>query len=1191
MIFQIMRFEINYGVKSIPHLVMFFAIAGLCFLLTANGGEFQATAVGGEVFANAPAKITYIMIGLSVFCTFLVPSFISNALLKDMEHQFDVIIFSTPIEKFSYFFGRFAGGFVLLVLTISAAPIGLIVGTWWPWVDASTLGPIGLGEYWLVFFSIMTTSMFVISAILYVVTALTRNIIYVYLAAMAILLIYILGSEFNAIPALFDPFMHEIFEKQSQYWTAYELNSQSIIFDSAVIGNRLMWISIALVSLIMAYQRFTLSPSVKKQKIIDHAADESAYNLEHSKIETAMYIPQWSTQTNWSQLWQRIKFEVMLVVKGKPFMVLMLLSIVMLVMALTTRDTLYGVDSHPLTYLMIKSLTSVFSMTLLVVVAFYSAEIIWRERDCRIHQIIDALPVPNWVFVTSKVVALSMIMMVIMVLGVMIAMIVQLLNGHTEIALGWYFHRGVIYPVIPFVFLAILTCFFQVLANHRYLGLLYFGLFIALIVSLSDILGINHPLLSYGFPGIVAPLSDMNGNGRFIYAGYVLRFYWFCIAGLIVIMTYLWWNRGIDQPLKYRLRAFKSINNSQFKKPIITFVIGIVLSGSYIYHNTNILNDFLSEKDSFDLRYIYEKRYGKHHQLPMPKTVAVDVDVDIFPEQRRLEVSSKHLIKNKTDLDIDTIYVTFPPSAQVLNTAINKARVSDVDETFNYYSFTLDKILKPEEIREFTFDLIIQQQGFVHAQPDLSLVKNGTFIRNNQITPHIGFNPKYRITDEKVRKAYNLPSLNRMAKLEDISQYNISAMRNDSDFIEFRSTVSTTAEQMAIAPGTLKNQWMEQGRHYFSYEMAMPMHNFYSFLSADYQQVNDQWQGVDISVYYHKDHTYNVQRMIIAVKDSLDYYSKAFGPYVSSDVKLVEFPAYRQFAQAFVGLIPYSEAMGFVADVKVDDIDMPYYVTAHEMAHQWWGHQLAAANVQGQRFLQETLAQYSALMVMEKKYGSHKIRQFLKYELDKYLSGRSEDVTGELPLNKVEKQSYIYYRKGAVIMYALRDYLGEEAINRSLKELMGLRAYSDQPYAISMDFINILKKEVSSEYHDLIEDFLEKITLYDVKFEQAQVKQLSDGRYQISMDVSVAKYYADAKGNETPKPFDIPVDIGFFTTDPNDIDYRESDVLMLKKYMIADAHSTIEIILDKKPTYAGIDPYNKLIDRNSDDNIGKVNAN
>src|SRR5690606_806884 len=133
---------------------------------------------------------------------------------------------------------------------------------------------------------------------------------------------------------------------------------------------------------------------------------------------------------------------------------------------------------------------------------------------------------------------------------------------------------------------------------------------------------------------------------------------------------------------------------------------------------------------------------------------------------------------------------------------------------------------------------------------------------------------------------------------------------------------------------------------------------------------------------------YNLDRMIDAVKKSLDYFTANFSPYQHRQARILEFPRYQRFAQAFPNTIPYSEAIGFIARVRPDDpedLDYPFYVTAHEIAHQWWAHQVIGANVQGATMLSESLAQYSALMVMEKEYGRDKMHKFLAYELKGYL--------------------------------------------------------------------------------------------------------------------------------------------------------------------------------------------------------------
>jgi aminopeptidase N len=117
-----------------------------------------------------------------------------------------------------------------------------------------------------------------------------------------------------------------------------------------------------------------------------------------------------------------------------------------------------------------------------------------------------------------------------------------------------------------------------------------------------------------------------------------------------------------------------------------------------------------------------------------------------------------------------------------------------------------------------------------------------------------------------------------------------------------------------------------------------------------------------------------------------------FHPNPFKQARILEFPTYANFTQAFAGTIPYSEGIGLVTRLPdtgaADKIDMVTYVTAHEIAHQWWGHQVIGAEQQGPTLLSETFAQYSALLVMERLYGREQVRKFLKYELDRYLRAR-----------------------------------------------------------------------------------------------------------------------------------------------------------------------------------------------------------
>ncbi|MCP4658307.1 MAG: M1 family metallopeptidase, partial [bacterium] len=286
---------------------------------------------------------------------------------------------------------------------------------------------------------------------------------------------------------------------------------------------------------------------------------------------------------------------------------------------------------------------------------------------------------------------------------------------------------------------------------------------------------------------------------------------------------------------------------------------------------------------------------------------------------------------------------------------------------------------------------------------------------------------------------------------------------------------------------------------------------------------------LSIEVYYHQPHDYNVDRMIDSVKKSLAYFSENFGPYQHRQLRIIEFPRYASFAQSFPNTVPFSESIGFIAKLDDEDaIDYPFYVTAHEVAHQWWAHQVIGGNVQGATLMSETLAQYSALMVMEQEYGKEKMRRFLKYELDEYLSNRGNELVEEMPLYLVENQQYIHYRKGSLVMYALRDAIGEEPLNQALAAYTAAVKFQQSPYTNSPEFLDFVRTAVPVERQGLITDSFETITLFENRVEKASFAERDDGKYVVAVEARARKVRADGRGVETEIPLDDWIDVGVF---------------------------------------------------------------
>ena len=469
---------------------------------------------------------------------------------------------------------------------------------------------------------------------------------------------------------------------------------------------------------------------------------------------------------------------------------------------------------------------------------------------------------------------------------------------------------------------------------------------------------------------------------------------------------------------------------------------------------------------------------------------------------------------------------------------------------------------------------------------------NGSFLNNYEIAPFVGMTREGLLDDRAKRRKFGLPPELRPPKLEDVAARRFNVLRHDADWVSTDITVSTVADQTPIAPGYKMSDSTAGGRRVAEFRSEAPIMGFFSIQSARYLEKHVAYKGIDLGIYYDPHHPWNVDRMIAALKAALDRDQAAFGPYQFRQVRILEFPGYASFAQSFANTIPYSEDIGFLfkppADfARSDKIDMVTYVTAHELGHQWWAHQVIGSDQQGGSALAETFAQYSALMTMEALYGPDQIRRFLKHELDTYLRSRGGDPLEELPLERVENQPYIHYQKGSLVMYRLRDALGAPAVDGSLRGLVQGYGFRGPPYPRTLEYLALLRAQAGGDpaKQALISDLWEKITLYDLKALSAVARRRPDGRFDVTLKLGAKKIYADGQGRETPTPLDEAIDVGVFAAEPGKAGFRPADVLHLAAQPLRTGEQRVTVTVDRPPRFAGVDPYAKLIDRNTDDNL------
>jgi hypothetical protein len=559
----------------------------------------------------------------------------------------------------------------------------------------------------------------------------------------------------------------------------------------------------------------------------------------------------------------------------------------------------------------------------------------------------------------------------------------------------------------------------------------------------------------------------------------------------------------------------------------------------------------------------------------------VDVAVDIFPERRSFAGTGHYMLVNHSGKPIDEVHITDSRESvqEVKFDRESKQTLADKDHFYSIYK--LEKPLEPNETMKMDFHVGYTSRGFKDGNERAEFAYNGTFFDRDYF-PTIGYSQNIEIEDPVRRREEKLPPLEDMAPPGDPYYSNINLFTTNSEWITFHAVVSTSPDQIAIAPGYLTREWTENGRRYFDYSMGgTRINDFYSFLSGRFSVKKDQWKNVKLEIYYQPGHEFNLDKMMDSTKTGLDYYEKNFGKYQFDQFRVLEFPRYRQFAQSFPNTVPYSEDIGFIERMKKpDDIDLLYFVTAHELAHQWWGHQLIGSQTQGSNMMSESLAEYSALTVMSKKYGEDMLRKDLRYELDRYLRGRAGETRHEPPLVLVQREPYVWYQKGALVMFALADYIGEDKVNLALRNFLEKNRYATGPFPDTRGFVAALREQTPPELQYVITDMFESIVLYENRAVSATYVETPDKKYKVTLKTSSQKKKSDGSGNETPMTIHDLIDVGVFSGTKEHLKR-----LNLHKEWITQENGTFEFVVDEKPTVAGIDPYNKLIDRDPADNL------
>lgn len=1219
------KFEIKNWLRT-PMLYIFLLIFTLLVFGATASDSVQIGGSVGNVHKNAPFVIIQFYTIMSILTMLLTTAFMNSAAIRDFENNTQQIVFSKPLNKAGYFFGHWAGGILAALIPLIGVSLGILIGSacgvTFGWQDAERFGP----TYWLAHLSgylifIVPNTLFV-GSIIYTISSLTRSTLYSYVATVTLLVAYLATASLvrdiknENIAALIDPFGIRASGITMKYWTVEEKNTQILSLQGLLLFNRLIWIAVGLIVLGIGYFKFSFSEKsskIKKSgKILANRVAENKILLPTAAFATIKISPIANNSALVrSQLFSQYKTNLIGIVRSTPFILLSFIGLLNLLPSLFFSNDSYGLSTYPVTYKITDTIAGSFYFLLYSMMTYFAGILIWKERDAKVDEIYDTLPTKTWTNYAAKYLALASMVFIMLVLVMLMGILSQTIKGYTHYEINVYIERIFFIDFPTMLYLLAAYMLIHVLVNNKYIGFFACIVFVILNGFLWSALHISSNMVAFGsLPS--ATYSALAKFTPFVSSVFNFGMYWFLFCGMLAFVTVAFWVRGKESNFRNRIKTFSTNFNQSRGIAFGLFAVWAACAG-WVFYNTKVLNTYKSDKEQENLQVDYEKLYKKYKDAVLPSPSSVKYTIDIFPAERKLIAKGDIFLKNNKRNPIDTLYVTMPDGRLQYQFKIDNITTILADKVHGFYIYKLNTPLAVGDSLTTHFETTYTPKGFENEVSFTKVVQNGTFFNNAEISPLLGYQPDQELRDRNKRKEHGLGEPELMPKLNpnDSASLMKTYLGELDSWTNVETTISTSDDQIAIAPGSLVKDWKENGRHYYNYKLDHASLNFYSFISAKYEVARRKFNGIDLEVYYQKEHYYNVERMLNAMEKSLTYYTANFGPYYHKQCRIIEFPRYASFAQSFPGTMPYSESIGFIADLThPNDIDEVTFVVAHEMAHQYWAHQVVGANMQGGTLLSETLAQYSAMMVMEKislepialsneprarnavqsseriAQSASMLRKFLKYDTDNYLRSRGTERLKEQPLERVEaSQGYIHYRKGSSVMYYLKEMIGEDKVNLSLRTFLEKFRYKNPPFPTSLDLLAEFKKNIPDSFQYIIKDLFEDITLFSNRTTAATYKKLSDTQYEIKISTESQKFKADERGKETEVPVNDYIEIGALSKTPKD---GVAKVLYRQRVKMTQKKNNFTFIVNELPDEAGIDPIYLLIDRVPSDNLKRL---
>ncbi len=1065
----VFQFEVKAWLKT----SLFYVLIGSPFLFTSlgmlgTGGFFDGPTDSNQniKLLNSPfalASVSFLFVKLLLFSTAVFGGF---SLYKDYRNKTHHILYSFPISKSYYLNGKFTSVLLLLFIACFTTVLGIYVGEQLLGLANPKIGSFKFLGYLLALGLYVTPTIMVMGTFVFVVIGITRNIFSAFIVVMCFILLQLILENllFNKPDwlALLDPFGQNAFQQATQHWSFELQNSAKIPVSLLVILNRILWIFLAGVSYIFFFKKFDFQYDLIFQIRNSYSTKEHTKGRKKTQVDFSSVIRyDFSLGARFKHLLFIVVYDFKSIVRYWMFIMLNTFGGMAVFFIQLKVSNTGELNMFPLTRILLGAPLSIYTLVIIFGTFMFSGLLVNKARQYKMNLLVNATPVLNWQLMLSKIGAISLAQIVQLLIFLAVSLAIQLLNNYKDFELSLYFFHlfALIFPTL--LIWNLISHFVHTLFPNIFLGFFVLACLWIWPQALEQ-LGINAHLLKFNnFPALT--YSGFQGYGYRLQGYFYLLVYWLLFGLLMACMTALFWKRESVFSLKERLMIASSRLAPLNYLPIIILVVSFLWFAFKIYDAELQDEKRFPTGNQMDLWLKdYKEEWGQFSELIQPKITDIDLVLHIYPENESFDANGTYKLVNSSECVIDTIMIRTGFDEITKLNLEGKAKLLKSDSIMKSHLYQLFIPLQPNDSLTFSFS-ITNTLNTTFAR-NSNVLSEGTYLKQD-ILPRLG----YQFVEHEWPLSYSLAK-------------NYNYFHRDADYVNIHTTISTAKDQIAIAPGELITQKTIGDRSLYAYDSPKPIKFNFSFHSAKYEIIEEFYDELSIQFYCKKGHGYNSKFMIDGLKAALDYNTKWFGKYPYDQVRIIEFPLTEDSYTATLTAnnIPTSEILfGVNTEQMKEKFNLPFYVIAHELTHEWFGNQLMPADNEGAKMLTESITEYLTLYIYREHFGEELANQFLEIQRRRYLEGRIREREAEKPLHKVlSHQEYIAYGKGAIAFNEIAKVIGLNKMNMILQGFVKKYTKQIHLYPTTLDFIQFLKEHTKEENHVLIDYWL--LELHDL---------------------------------------------------------------------------------------------------------------